>query len=595
MCGICGEFRFDGAEPDLSAVRGMLSRLIWRGPDHEGSYSDGPVALGHRRLSIIDLSDRSNQPMVDHELGLVLVFNGAIYNYRELRTELEGKGHRFFSQGDSEVILKAYATWGDEAPTHLDGMFAFAVWDIRRRRLFMARDRIGIKPLYFTSDDGRLRFASNVQALLAGGGVDTRLDPVALHHQLTLHSVVPAPRTVLTGVRKIEPGTSLTVEVSGRRQVRRYWQLQARRPESELSPEAWQEAAHAALVAAVRKRNDVADVPVGVLLSGGLDSSLLVALLAECGFEHIKTFSVGFEDQPEERGSEFEYSDLVVERYNTDHYQYRIPNHEVLDRLPEAVGKMAEPMVGQDAVAFYLLSERVSREVKVVQSGQGADEVFAGYFWFPLMEQETGSDVTRFARHYFDRDHDEYLQTVTPRYHGADYTSEKVASMLALPGADSFIDRVLRMDATTLIVDDPVKRVDNMTMAWGLEARVPFLDHHLVELAMQVPPVLKLADGGKGILKRISRGRVPDPIIDRPKGYFPVPALKYVRGPFLEFMADTLGSRASRERGLFQNGYLDRLLSEPEAHVTRLRGSKLWHAALLELWLQTHVDAVKTA
>ncbi len=590
MCGICGELRFDGAEPDLAALQRMLSRLAFRGPDHEGSFSDGPVALGHRRLSIIDLSDRSNQPMVDHHLGLVLVFNGAIYNYKDLRAELESKGHHFFSDGDSEVILKAYAAWGEAAPERLDGMFAFAIWDIRRRHLFMARDRIGIKPLYFSSDHGRFRFASNTQALLGGGGVDTRLDPVALHHQLTLHAVVPAPRTVLCGIRKLEPGTSLTVELSGRRQVRRYWQLEARRPETPMAADEWREAVHAALLDAVRKRNDIADVPVGVLLSGGLDSSLLVALLAETGFDHIKTFSVGFEDQPEERGSEFEYSDLVVERFNTDHYQYRIPNHEVLDRLPEAVGKMAEPMVGQDAVAFYLLSERVSQEVKVVQSGQGADEVFAGYFWYPLMNEETGTDLQRFARHYFDRDHEEYLQTVTPRYRAADYTSEKVASMLAQPGADEFLDRVLRMDATTLIVDDPVKRVDNMTMAWGLEARVPFLDHHLLELAMRVPPALKIADGGKGVLKQISRGRVPDAIIDRPKGYFPVPALKYVRGPFLEFMADTLGSRASRERGLFENAYLDRLLAEPESHLTRLRGSKLWHAALLELWLQIHVD-----
>jgi asparagine synthase (glutamine-hydrolysing) len=595
MCGICGELRFDGREPDLGGLTPMLAALARRGPDHQGSFADGPLQLGHRRLSIIDLSERSNQPMVDHELGLAIVFNGAIYNYPDLRRELAGLGYHFFSEGDTEVIIKAYAEWGAVCVERLQGMFAFAVWDMRNRRLFLARDRIGIKPLYYTLESKRLRFASNTQALLAAGAVDTSIDPVALHHQLTLHAVVPAPRTLLSGIRKVEPGTTVTIDTSGYRDVHRYWTLSALRGDAEHTPEEWREACHAALTLAVRRRNNIADVPVGVLLSGGLDSSLLVALLAETGASHIKTFSVGFEDQPEERGSEFEYSDLVVERYGTDHHQYRVPNAEVLERLPEAVKMMAEPMVGQDAVAFYLLSEQVSREVKVVQSGQGADEVFAGYFWFPVMNRAEGSDLDRFAEHYFDRSHDEYVRAVAAPYRCADFTSEKIAALLAQPGADEFIDRVLRMDVTTLVVDDPVKRVDNMTMAWGLEARVPFLDHELVELVMRMPPEPKLADGGKGILKQIARGRVPDAIIDRKKGYFPVPALKYVRGEFLEFMADVLASRACRERGLLDRQHVEQLLAEPEKHMTRLNGSKLWHAALLEFWLQLNVDAAITA
>jgi len=340
----------------------------------------------------------------------------------------------------------------------------------------------------------------------------------------------------------------------------------------------------------VRRRLDVADVPVGVLLSGGLDSSLLVALLAETGVRDLRTFSVGFEDQPEEKGSEFEYSDQVVARYQTRHHRYLIPNGDVLQRLPEAVTCMAEPMVGQDAVAFFLLAERVSQAVKVVQSGQGADEVFGGYFWYPRMAAETGSAVERFRRHYFDRDHPEFLDTVMPAWHGPDYTADLIAARLAEPGAGEYLDQVLRLDVTTLIVDDPVKRVDNMTMAWGLEARVPFLDHQLVELAMQLPPELKIGGGGKAVLKKIARGLLPDAVIDRPKGYFPVPALKFVRGDFLDFMRDIVNSRACRERGLFQRAYLDRLLAEPEAHLTRLQGSKLWHAALLEEWLQLNVD-----
>ncbi|HID48424.1 MAG TPA: N-acetylglutaminylglutamine amidotransferase, partial [Chromatiales bacterium] len=256
---------------------------------------------------------------------------------------------------------------------------------------------------------------------------------------------------------------------------------------------------------------------------------------------------------------------------------------------------MAEPMVAQDAVAFYLLAERVSQEVKVVQSGQGADEVFAGYFWFPLMDRDiNGSDVARFARYYFDRPHEEYLETVTPAYRGEDYTTQRIAELLAEPGAATFIDRVLRLDVTTLVVDDPVKRVDNMTMAWGLEARVPFLDHQLVELAARMPPDLKLGSGGKHVLKQIARGLVPNAVIDRPKGYFPMPALKYVRGEFLDFMRDIVNSDACRNRGVFHRAYVDKLLAAPDQHFTLLQGSKLWHLALLELWLQLHLDEAAT-
>ena len=593
MCGIGGELRLDGGEPDWTLMGRMLQRLARRGPDHEGTWSDGPVLLGHRRLSVIDLSDRSNQPMVDSDLGLALVFNGAIYNYRELRRELLAKGYRFFSEGDTEVILKAYAEWGEHCVEHLLGMFAFAIWNVRERSLFLARDRLGIKPLYYSRSAQAFRFASNSQALLEAPDVDTAIDPVGLHHQLTLHAVIPAPRTLLRGIRKLAPATTLTLDAYGRERSRTYWQLRAQRPDTPRSEAEWTEAVHDALRLAVRRRLDVADVPVGVLLSGGLDSSLLVALLAESGVRDLRTFSVGFEDQPEEKGSEFEYSDPVAARYQTRHHQYLIPNGDVLKRLPEAVTCMAEPMVGQDAVAFFLLAEQVSQAVKVGQSGQGADEVFGGYFWYPRMAADSGSDLERFRRHYFDRDHAEWLDTVAPAYHGPDHSAALIAERLAEPGADTYLDQVLRLDVTTLIVDDPVKRVDNMTMAWGLEARVPFLDHELVELAMQLPPELKIGGDGKYVLKKIARGLLPDAVIDRPKGYFPVPALKFVRGPFLDFMREVLDSRACRERGLLQRPYLDTLLAEPEQHHTRLLGSKLWHAALLELWLQLNVDSAK--
>lgn len=589
MCGICGEFRFDGSAVDKVRLERMTASLARRGPDDEGIFLQGHVAFGHRRLAVIDLSDKSHQPMVDDDLGLVLVFNGAIYNYRELRSKLQARGYSFFSAGDSEVILKAYREWGEQCAEHLVGMFAFVIWDRRQQQLFAARDRFGIKPLYYSLDKQRFRFASSSQALLAAGDVDTSLDTEALHFQFTLHGVVPAPRTVIRGIRKLEPASTLVIDAGGAGAQRRYWRLEATRPEQDTSEGEWIEAIHEALRTAVRRRNEVSDVPVGVLLSGGLDSSLLVALLAEMGIPDIRTFSIGFEDQPEEKGSEFEYSDQVVERYRPRHHKFLIPNDEVLKRLPEAVDAMAEPMFGQDAVAFYLLSEQVSRQIKVVQSGQGADEVFGGYFWYARMQQQQGSSLERFRRHYFDRDHDEYLRMVTSRYQVADVSGDYVAACLAEPLADEFLDQVLRLDVTTLIVDDPVKRVDSMTMAWGLEARVPFLDHHLVELAARTPPQFRLRQDGKYPLKMIARGIVPDAVIDRPKGYFPMPALKYVRGDFLHFMRDILDSQACRERGLYNRSYVDMLLAAPEMHHTRIQGSKLWHLAVFEYWLQRHL------
>ena len=587
MCGICGEYRWDGKKPELAKIQAMLESLQKRGPDHEGTFSDGALAFGHTRLSIIDLSEKANQPMVDPTLGLAVVFNGSIYNHPELREELKAKGHQFFSNGDTEVILKAYKQWGDDCVKRFLGMFAFAIWDFKKKSLFLARDRMGIKPLYYSQSGKTFRFASNTQALL-NYAIDTTIDTAALHNLFSLHAVVPAPKTILNGIRKLEPAHTLTISQNGEQQLKRYWSLNATRPAKNISEEEWIERIHESLKTAVKRRNNIADVPVGVLLSGGLDSSLLVALLDEIGIDDIRTFTIGFDDQPEEKGSEYEFSDAVVEMLKPNHHKFHIPNEQTLSRLPEAIANMSEPMFGQDAIGFYLLSEQVSQHVKVVQSGQGADEVFGGYFWYPQMAQAQGDMLERFAPYYFDRDHDEMQEMLSPDFVSKDFTAELIKAKLAAVQADEYIDRVLAIDTTMLIVDDPVKRVDNMTMAWGLEARVPFLDHELVELAAQMPADLKLRDGGKYVLKKIARGRIPDSVIDRPKGYFPVPALKFVRGEFLEFMQDILNSQKCIERGIYQRPYIDKLLAKPEAYLTRIKGSKLWHMALLECWLQQH-------
>ena len=588
MCGICGEITFDGRDASRDAVRAMTDALTPRGPDAEGFFSDTNVALGHRRLKIIDLSERARQPMIDDDLGLVIVYNGAVYNFPELRAELESKGYRFFSDGDTEVILKAYHAWGPGCVERFNGMFAFAIWERATRRVFLARDRLGIKPLYLARLNGRLRFASTLPAILAGGEIESEIDPVALHHYMMFHAVVPAPRTILSGVEKLPPATRMTIEPDGRRETSVYWRLGFTRDAEEngYGFGDWKRLLRHELEQAVRRRLR-ADVPVGVLLSGGLDSSLVVGMLADGGQQALNTFSIGFESAGGEAGNEFQYSDVVAERFGTAHHRIEVDAARALPALDATVRAMSEPMVSHDCVGFYLLSEEVARHVKVVQSGQGADEVFAGYHWYPPLIQSRWP-VTDYASVFFDRSHDEYLRAVHHRFATENHSLRFVARHFSAAEAEEPIDKALHLDTTVMLVEDPVKRVDNMTMAWGLEARVPFLDHELVELAARIPAEHKVRNGGKHVLKEVARDIIPHEVIDRPKGYFPVPALRYLTGPYLDRVRDLLHSTTARQRDLFDDAYVEALLASPDDNLTPLRGSKLWQVALLEYWLQTH-------
>lgn len=587
MCGFAGEVRFDHSPADLNAVTRMGESLAPRGPDAAGSFQQGRIALAHRRLRIIDLSEQAQQPMNDPSLGLTIVFNGCIYNYQSLREELRGLGYTFFSQGDTEVILKAFHAWGVDCVQRLHGMFAFAIFERDSGRLTLVRDRFGIKPLYLAEQSGRLRFASTLPALLAGGDVDSAIDPVALHHYLHWHAVVPSPHTVLAGVRKLPPATIAVFEANGTRRDTVYWQLPMREdPHLAVLPAHEREAMIEGALRKAVERRMVADVPVGVLLSGGVDSSLIVALLAELGQTGLETFSIGFDSAGGEAGDEFRYSDLVAAQFGTRHHQIRIPTSDLLKALPDAIAAMSEPMVSYDNIAFYLLSREVAKHLKVVQSGQGADEIFAGYHWYPKLAS-AHDPVAEYANVFFDRGAIEYAQTVMPDYVGPNHSLDYVRRHFSTAPASTALDKALHIDSTVMLVDDPVKRVDNMTMAWGLEARVPFLDHDLTKIAGRLPACDKLQDGGKAVLKSIARRLLPREVVDRPKGYFPVPALKYIDGPVLEMVRDALDSRAARERGLFKRDYLELLLADPAAHITPLRGSKLWQVALLELWLQS--------
>jgi asparagine synthase (glutamine-hydrolysing) len=591
MCGIGGEIT-TGRPPDLDALARIGEVLSPRGPDGAGEWHQANVAFVHRRLSIIDPTPSGHQPFLDSELGLVMVFNGCIYNHRELRAELRAEGYSFRSSSDTEVILKAFHHWGPERFVEpLVGMFAFAILELSSGRVVLGRDRLGIKPLYLAEVEGALRFASTLPALLAGGGINTEIDPVALHHYLSFHAVVPAPLTILRGVIKLPPATLLSVEPTGARSERRYWSASFERDPA-LRDADWEEMTLASLRTAVRRRM-VADVPVGVLLSGGLDSSIIVALLAEEGQRDLATFSIGFADAGAQRGQEFHYSDMVAAEFGTRHTQIEIDSTQMLPAIEVAIGAMSEPMVSHDCVAFHLLhllSEQVSRSVKVVQSGQGADETFAGYSWYPPLAETTDTGVERYISEFVDRPHSECSSMVAPALRlPHDPSRDLVERSFSAGGAGSPLDRALRLDSEVMLIEDPVKRLDNMTMASGREARTPFLDHELVELAAACPGELKLAEGGKGILKRISRGLVPGAVIDRPKGYFPVPQLSHLEGNVLALLRDALTPERVERRGIFDPGHVEQLLAAPNDHLTTLEGNKLWQVALLELWLEQHI------
>jgi asparagine synthase (glutamine-hydrolysing) len=590
MCGIAGEVAFNGAKASLEPVIKMMAAMTSRGPDGEGTWDAGWVALGHQRLSIIDLSEAGAQPMVDDEAGLALTFNGCIYNYKELRKELEPH-FTFRTTSDTEVILKAYRKWGDDFVHHLVGMFAIAMADQRRQKVVLVRDRLGIKPLYLSKRAGGIRFASTLPALVAAGGVDTTVDETALHHYLSWHSIVPAPKTILRGVDKLPAATIRTLHADGTWQDREYWKPGYTRKAEFAGWSAldWREAIRDSLRTAVRRRM-VADVPVGVLLSGGLDSSLLVALLADEGQHGLSTFSIGFDNAGGASGDEFVYSDLIAETFGTRHQRLYVSTADFAPSIGDAVSAMSEPMASHDVTAFYLLSKTVSDHLKVVQCGQGADEVFAGY-GYHQPTAAVGREEARaaFTSAFVDHSPAELVQILEPEWWcGRDVSGEILEFNLESPGAETALDAVLRLDTHLLMVDDPVKRLDNMTMAWGLEARVPFLDHDLVELAASCPPQLKTSQGGKGILKNLGRTLLPRAVVDRPKGYFPVPALRHLEEPFLSMVQEVLHAPEAKQRRLFRPDYLQTLLADPNSRRTPVNSNVLWQLTLLEMWLQRH-------
>ena len=589
MCGICGELRFNNTEITNVRIQEMLESIASRGPDNTGQYKDDNIFLGHKRLSVIDISSKSNQPM--EENNLVIVFNGVIFNYKELRNFLIKEGYKFSSDGDTEVILKCYEHYGEKLVHHLDGVFSFSIYDKQKNELFCARDRLGIKPFYYNYTQDIFSFSSNTKSLLKNEE-DISLDKASLHHQFTLHSVVPAPNTIISDIHKLEPGSYMKINSKGQISKHQYYSfnnigLNTRISEKEIINET-----EKLLLKAIEKRFYTADVDVGVLLSGGLDSSLIVAMAAKLDLSKVNTFSIGFPTIENEEGNEFYYSDKVSSRFKTNHHKYNISQKKLFESLDDVIKVMPEPMFSQDSAAFYLLAKEVSRKQKVVLSGQGADELFGGYFWYKKMHDAHGSDIERFKQYYFDREHKNYCDILNKSFVSEDYTSALIHDLYENQPKDiSFLDKTLRLDLSTLIIDDPVKRVDSMTMANGLETRVPFLDRDLVEFILSIPSYKKIENKGKYYLKKVAEKYLDKELIYRDKFYFPVPPLKIIQGQFYNYIKSILTSTACKERCLYNYEYLENILANPNENFTKLNGNTLWHLGLLERWLQLNVDS----
>jgi len=587
MCGICGEFRFNKSQFDNVKLTKLMDSIASRGNDSKGTYKEKNIFLGHHRLSIIDTSDKSNQPMKINDL--VIIFNGVIYNYKELRKNLITKGHIFNSSGDTEVIIRLYIEYGSECVNYLDGVFSFAIYDTKKNNLFLARDRIGIKPLYYTLDNNEFRFSSSMNGLI-NKNEKPQINPIALHYQFTLHSVVPAPHTIISGIHKLEPGHTLKITQSGESYLNKYFDINEVEIKNHKEQEITEHSTYL-LKKAVEKRLNIADVPVGILLSGGLDSSLITAL-AKKFKEQIDTYSIGFNTVNEEVGNEFYYSDLVAKDFKTSHVKYKINDDELFNNLDLVISNMSEPMFSQDSSAFFLLSNRVSKNNKVVLSGQGADEVFGGYFWYKqIMNEKSLNEIDTLSKYYFDRSFHNYKNIVNNKYVYSNYVHNDISrAMNEMSPTLSTLDKVFRLELSMFIIDDPVKRVDNMTMSHALEARVPFLDIDLITYMLSIKGSDKIKHTSKYYLKKLSESFLKKEIIYRDKFYFPVPPLKIIEGKFYHYCKKVLNTDAALNRDIYNRKYIDRLLDEPNTNYTNLNGNELWHFTLLERWLQLNVD-----
>lgn len=628
MCGIAG-FLLSTARCDRlsleATLRSMTAAVRHRGPDDSGVWTDGRVGLGHARLSIIDLSTAGHQPMSDKDCRVIVALNGEIYNFKELRRELEAKGQVFSSHSDTEVIVLGYLTWGIEVVKRLRGMFAIALWDTVRRRLFLIRDRVGKKPLFYGRSNGTLLFASEPKSIFAWPGVERRPNLEAIHHYLTLQ-YVPAPLSAFKGFSKVPPGHYLEVDETGLSELRGYWALPQPMLAKPRPAEALQEEMVHHLEEAVRIRM-VSDVPLGAFLSGGVDSSAVVAMMARCGGGRVKTFTIGFDESGYDERS---YARMVAERYGTDHHELVVEPH-VADLVPKLAWHYGEPFADSSAIPTYYVSEMARRHVAVVLNGDGGDESFLGYGRYKscldrqwvdrvphalrvLASAWAGSfpgwaEHTRLGRslHWrLQQMGDLYSRRYEP---SIAYWSERdkatgygpvLAPYLVRPTLDileryfaeapSMLSGAAWADIHTYLPDDLLVKVDIASMANSLESRSPLLDQEIMAWAATIPAEQKMLGGEtKWLLKKVMEPFLPSDVLYRPKMGFGVPIDQWLNGELKEMAMDLLCSSQATARGLFAPGFGERLLREHReginAHTTRI-----WAMVMLEQWYRTWID-----
>jgi|HubBroStandDraft_1064217.scaffolds.fasta_scaffold12100_1 asparagine synthase (glutamine-hydrolysing) len=623
MCGIAGIYLRDG-KASVSAVRAMCDQIRYRGPDDEGYHVDGGCAIGMRRLSIIDLST-GHQPMTNEDESLWVVFNGEIYNYRELRRDLLAGGHQFATNSDTETLIHLYEEYGSEGLQRLRGMFSYAIWDSHQRRVFLARDRFGKKPLYYAILPEGLYFGSEMKCLHAAG-VPQEIDTEAL--RLFFHfTYIPEPWTCFRAVRKLPAGSWLTYDADGTVRQGRYWRFPT--PVAETPPDF----SEADTCARLREKFDesvrirmIADVPLGAFLSGGIDSSSVVASMALASPEPVRTFSIGFE---ESAFNELEYAAMVAQQYGTDHHEI-VVRPDAVDLVSRLVRHFDEPFGDSSAVPTFIVSEFAVRHVKVALSGDGGDELFAGYDRFQALEKLRKLDyVPRALRAFISWTADclpysaygkNYLHmlsrsTALERYFESNfapwflrqellqkdwmlpadsaYLTRSLAGFL-LPGNPDLLSQALFFETTQNLPGDMLMKVDRMSMANSLEVRCPLLDHELGEFAATIPHGWKIRNGtGKYILLRALGDRLPPPLLSRKKMGFGVPISSWFRGALRPFLWDHLGSASFAGRGIVSSAFMQQMLHEHDSG-RRDNSHWLWSLLMLELWFR-QLDAQPVA
>jgi asparagine synthase (glutamine-hydrolysing) len=626
MCGICGILNFDGREPvDRSTLDRMRDVLRHRGPDDVGSYVNGAIGLGHRRLSIIDLSPAGHQPMSTADGGRWIVFNGEIYNYLELRREhLEGS-YPFASSSDTEVIMHMYDAFGEDCVKYFNGMFAFAIWDEKERKLFLARDRVGVKPLYYTVQQGTLLFASEIKSLLEHGKVKVEIDPTAIDDFMTF-GYVQSPRTIFKNLHRLPEGHTLTWH-DGHISIRQYWDIQFE-PDHRSSVETHCERLIELLDDSLRLRLR-SDVPLGVLLSGGVDSSAVTALLARA-VGRIKTFSIGYDAGKDY--NELGYARAVAQRFGTDHHELILEPRSFEAFIPKFVYHMDEPVTEGAAISLYFVSELTARHVKVVLSGEGSDELFGGYPIYHYMRLiEAYRTIPEPLRATLldpllrlvvrSPKIDKYLylsrQPLDRRYLNVHLYDDRVRASLyskqfvhqlgtfdprsileelhrRREGSD-VLSRMLYVDMKTWLPNDILIKADRMSMATSIELREPFLDYRLIELAARIPSRYKIRNGQtKYILKRALAGILPHDIVHRPKMGFPTPLAWMFRGNLYNYVRDVLLDNRSLSRGYFSSEAVSTFVTEHLAGRAD-HHSVLWRLLILEEWHRQFADAPRPA